>query len=51
VQGEVTEEIEASLVAARLHAGDDVELRGRLLLEVALDDGGELLERLEGGEV
>ena len=51
VQGEVTEEIEAPLVAARLHTGEDVDLRGRLLLEVTLDDGGELIERLEGGEI
>src|SRR6266849_1752072 len=51
VQGEIAQEIEAPLVAARLHAGGDVRLRGRLLLEVTLDDGGELLEGLEGGEV
>ena len=51
MQGKIAQEIEAPLVAARLHAGGDVRLRGRLLLEVTLDDGGELLEGLEGGEV
>src|SRR5215510_9773574 len=35
----------------RSDAGDDLGLGGRLLLEVALDDGGELLERFKNREV
>jgi hypothetical protein len=47
----VPEQLVAAPIGAGVHAADDVGVRARLLLEIALDDGFELLERLEQRDV
>src|SRR5438132_12738065 len=51
IKREVAEQVVAPVVGARVDSGDDVGLGRGLLLEVTLDHGGELVQRLEDGEV